>query len=241
MNILLTGATKGLGFEICKALLASGASVYAVSRERTALFAILEKEYPKKLFFLSADLSEPKEAVQKIFSKDFICNEIKLDAFVNNAAIAYDDIVSNIDFAKLETMFKVNTFAPMLLTKYAIRNMIFNSTKGSIVHISSVSVHTGYKGLAMYAASKGAVEAFSKNTAREWGEKGIRSNCIVAGFMDTDMSASLDAEKRQRIYNRTALKLPTNLESVAHTVEFLVSQKSASITGQNIFVDSGTI
>jgi len=119
--------------------------------------------------------------------------------------------------------------------------MLFNNIKGSIVHISSISVHTGYKGLSMYASTKGALEAFSKNTAREWGGKKIRSNCIVAGFMETNMSATLDSDQKNRIYKRTSLKQPTTLDSVAETVNFLVSDKATSITGQNIFVDSGTI
>jgi 3-oxoacyl-[acyl-carrier protein] reductase len=93
----------------------------------------------------------------------------------------------------------------------------------------------------MYAASKGSLEAFSKNTAREWGERGIRSNCIVAGFMETDMSLKLTNEQKQRIYNRTSLKSDTSLDSVSNTCLYLIRDESKSITGTNIFVDSGTI
>lgn len=138
-------------------------------------------------------------------------------------------------------MYRINVFAPMMLTKFVLRNMLFNKYEGSIIHISSISVHTGYKGLSMYASTKGALEAFSKNTAREWGERGIRSNALIAGFMETGMSASLSDEQRNRIYNRTSLKKPTAKSSVSSTVEFLLSEKSSSITGQNIFVDNGTI
>ena len=93
----------------------------------------------------------------------------------------------------------------------------------------------------MYAATKGALEAFSKNTAREWGSKGIRSNCIVAGFMETDMTAALPSEQKARIYKRTSLKQATDIDSVVSTILFLLSDGASSITGQNIFVDSGTI
>ena len=93
----------------------------------------------------------------------------------------------------------------------------------------------------MYAATKGALEAFSKNAAREWGSLGIRSNCVVAGFMETDMSATLPTEQKQKIFNRTALRKATSLDSVASTISYLLSSKSDSITGQNVFVDSGTI
>ena len=93
----------------------------------------------------------------------------------------------------------------------------------------------------MYAATKGAIEAFSKNTAREWGARKIRSNCVVPGFMDTDMSGNLDNETKARIYKRTSLNQPTSLDSVAETILFLLSDRSQSMTGQNVIVDSGTI
>lgn len=118
---------------------------------------------------------------------------------------------------------------------------MLHNTKGSIVHLSSISVHTGYKGLSMYASTKGALEAFSKNTAREWGEPGIRSNCLVAGFMETEMSSSLSDDQKNRIYQRTSLKKPVEKTSVAATIAFLLSDEANSITGQNIHVDNGTI
>jgi len=146
-----------------------------------------------------------------------------------------------LDMERLQAMYAVNVFAPMMVTRQAIRNMLLHGQGGSIVQISSISVHTGYKGLAMYASTKGALEAFSKNTAREWGERGIRSNCVVAGFMETAMSGTLTDELRQRIYQRTALKQATSLESVAATVVHLLGDGAASITGQSVVVDSGTI
>ena len=93
----------------------------------------------------------------------------------------------------------------------------------------------------MYASSKGALEAFSKNTAREWGEIGVRSNCLVAGFMETEMSATLSDSQKNRIYQRTSMKKAVSVESVAETIYFLLSNKSKSVTGQNVFVDNGTI
>lgn len=239
-NILLTGASKGVGFVILKQLLESGANVYVVNRSISEELESLSIQFPNKLNILSYDLADVENIRTKIF-KEFIGLKTPLHGFVNNAAMAYDDIVTNLNIDKLEQMYKVNVFSPMNITKYAIRQMLFSNTKGSIVHISSISVHTGYKGLSMYASTKGALEAFSKNTAREWGEKGIRSNALVAGFMETNMSSTLDSSQKNRIYNRTSLKSPTSKESVASSVKFLLSDESTSITGQNIHVDSGTI
>jgi 3-oxoacyl-[acyl-carrier protein] reductase len=161
--------------------------------------------------------------------------------FVNNAAIAYDDIITNLNYDDLQTMYNVNVFSPMILTKYVLRDMLLNRNKGSIVHISSISAHTGYKGLAMYASTKGAIEAFSKNTSREWGALEIRSNVVCPGFMDTDMSSNLSIEQKNRIFNRNSMKKPVEVSAVATSVAFLLSEDSKGITGQVLHVDNGTI
>lgn len=239
MNILLTGISKGLGLSTAKVLLQKGHTVYGLSRSTTEELRALDDQHADTLNLLEYDLTDSESIREKIF-KEFL-GSIQLHAFINNAALAYDDIITNAKVQRINDMFRVNVYSPINLTKYTIRNMILNKTKGSIVHISSISVHTGYKGLSMYAASKGALEAFSKNTAREWGELGIRSNCIVSGFMDTEMSSSLSDSQKNRIYNRTSLKKPVNPDCIASTISFLISKEAASITGQNIFVDSGTI
>jgi len=239
-HILVTGVSQGLGLAIARAVLAQGWTVFGVSRRHTPEYARLQEENPGRAHFRAFDLGNVDQVKSGLFGP-FLPVRIPLHGFVNNAAFAYDDIVSNLDADRLRAMYDVNVFAPMMMTKCAIRSMLFHRLPGSIVHISSISVHTGYKGLAMYASTKGALEAFSKNTAREWGERGIRSNCVVAGFMDTAMSGTLSEEQRERIYRRTALRRPTSLESVAATTVHLLSDGAASITGQNLFVDSGTI
>ena len=238
-NILVTGVSKGLGLEITKTLLENNYIVYGLSRSETEDITNLKNLYPKSFIFQQIDLSDIENISEKI--KKIIPKGVAIHGFVNNAAVAYDDIISNLNLEKLKQMYDVNVFSPLLITKFVIRNMILNKIKGSIVHISSISVHTGYKGLSMYASTKGALEAFSKNTAREWGSKGIRSNCIVSGFMDTNMSSSINDELKEKIKNRTSLRELTDVKSVSNTVEFLLSFKSNSITGQLINVDSGTI
>lgn len=240
MNVIVTGCSRGVGLEICRVLLEQGHTVYGIARSCPDEFKALQTEYEGRLLYKSVDLSDSENVRQNVF-KDFCGNKVLIDGYVNNAAVAYDDIVTNLNLDRLKAMYEVNVFTPMMMTKNVIRNMILHHTKGSIVHISSISVHTGYKGLAMYASSKGALEAFSKDTAREWGQMGIRSNVVVPGFMATAMSSTLTDDQRSKIYARTSLKAATSIRSVAETVAFLLSEKAESITGQNIHVDNGTI
>ena len=240
MNIIVTGCSRGVGLEICRVLLEQGHAIYGIARSCPEGFQALQAEYGGKLFFKSVDLADCENVRLNVF-KDYCGNRVQIDGYVNNAAVAYDDIVTNLNLDRLKAMYNVNVFTPMMMTKNVIRNMILHHTKGAIIHISSISVHTGYKGLAMYASSKGALEASSKDTAREWGPMGIRSNVVVPGFMATAMSSTLTEDQRSKIYARTSLKTATSIRSVAETVAFLLSEKAESITGQNIHVDNGTI
>jgi 3-oxoacyl-[acyl-carrier protein] reductase len=236
--VVVTGDSGALGQAIVEKLLDKDYKVIGLSRRTTDKMKETMAKYPKYLH-VPFDLQKTEE-IRDLYLKH-LKKEGPIYGLVNNAAYAYDDIVTNANFEELEKMFRINLFSAIMLTKYIIRDMLLNDTKGSLVHISSVSAHTGYKGLSMYAASKGALEAFSKTVAREWGIKGIRSNCIAPGFMETPMNESLSKEQKNRIYRRTSLKKPTSLEDVANLVEYLLSDASFSITGTTIHVDCGTI
>ena len=223
-NILVTGDSRGLGASIRSSLESNGFNVIGISRKSSEI---------------NFDLSNSK-SIKRLYL-DKIKPLGPIHGFVNNAAIAYDDIITNMNIEKLSTMYSINVLSPLMLSKYIIRDMLLNKTHGSIVHISSVSAHTGYKGLSMYASTKGALEAFSKNTAREWGKLNIRSNIVCPGFMDTEMSDGLSNDQRKKIFKRNSMQKELITSEVAETVNFLVSDKSSGITGQIIHVDNGTI
>lgn len=238
-TVVVTGDSRGLGKNICLELLKEGYRVIGISRKETETSNELKNTYEDKYLHINFDLNQTEKV------KDLYLDQLKKEGpiygLVNNAAIAYDDIVTNADLSSLENMYKVNVFTPIMLTKYIIRDMLLHGTQGSMVHISSVCAHTGYKGLSMYGSTKGSIEAFSRAVAREFGSRKIRSNCVAPGFMETDMSNNLSFEQKDRIYKRTSLKEATKIESVSSTVAFLMSDESISITGQVIHVDNGTI
>jgi len=238
-TVIVTGDSGGLGTAIVIKLLEEGYKVIGLSRRTTPEMEERMKRFEKQYIHMNFDLSQTEEIKNLYFN--VLKKQGPIYGLVNNAAYAYDDIVTNADFTELEKMFRINVFSPTMLTKYVIRDMLLNDVKGSIVHISSVSAHTGYKGLSMYAATKGALEAFSRTVAREWGTKEIRSNCVAPGFMETPMSASLSDNEKDRIYKRTSLKRSTKVRDVAEIVCFLLSEKSGSITGTTIHADCGTI
>ena len=238
--VIVTGDTGGVGNAVVSKILEAGEYVViGLSRRVNDKVKSIQTQYPESYRHFDFDLSRPELVAEVYHNKIRQVGDIY--GLVNNAANAYDDIVTNLQVEPLEKMFRVNVYSPMMLTKYVIRDMLVTRTKGSIVHISSISAHTGYKGLAMYASSKGALEAFSKGTAREWGTRGIRSNVVAPGFMETTISASLTDEQRQKIYKRTSLKKATDIDSVASSVAFLLSDAAKSITGTIVHVDNGTI
>lgn len=237
--IIVTGDSGGLGSAIVRTILEDGKyGVIGISRRENNVVDSIKKEYSNYVH-INFDLNNTTE-VKRLYREE-IRKIGSIYGLVNNSAMAYDDIVTNLDYEKLHMMYQINVYSPMMLTKYAIRDMILHKTQGSIIHISSVSAHTGYKGLAMYASTKGAMEAFSLDTAREWGIRGIRSNVVAPGFMETNISAKLNDEQKQKIYQRTALKKATDVQSVAEMVYFLLSDKASSITGTVVRVDNGTI
>jgi 3-oxoacyl-[acyl-carrier protein] reductase len=213
MNILITGTTSGLGKVMAEKCEAAGHTVIHFNRDICDLENV---EIVKDITF-----------------------DRPIDCFINNAARGYDHLITSFNSYDCWALFNINTISPMALTAQVIKNMLYHNTKGSIIHITSICAHTGFKGLSMYAATKGAIEAFSKNIAREWGSKGIRSNCIAAGFMKTKMSESLDNEKMERIARRNSLKELVSVEAVADMAIHLITAQG--ITGQTIHVDNGAM
>jgi 3-oxoacyl-[acyl-carrier protein] reductase len=158
---------------------------------------------------------------------------------VNNAALGSDGALAVMPNSEIESLIRLNTLSPIILTKYVVRRMMSDGG-GRIVNVASITAFTGYSGLSVYAATKSSMVGFTRSLAREVGRLGINANAVAPGFMDTVMTQAMDEEHRQKIARRSALRRFPAIEDVADAIEFLLGDRSRSITGTVLTVDAGT-
>jgi 3-oxoacyl-[acyl-carrier protein] reductase len=219
---------------ITRRLLAEAWDVVVTSRHRTPELRDLSNAGEGRLAHCAVDFARPE--VVRRFAEDPRFLE-GFDAFVSNAAIGTEGLLTLTSEAAWRECLEVNLLAPMLLARQVVKGML--NRGGSLVFISSVAARTGLAGLSAYAASKAALVAFSRVLAREYGARGIRSNCILPGYLETDLSASLAAEQKARLLRRTALGRLGDVQDVAGTVMFLLSDDARFITGTEVVIDGG--
>ncbi|MEM8680198.1 MAG: SDR family oxidoreductase [Planctomycetota bacterium] len=237
-TIVISGGSRGLGLALVNGLLAHGHRVATFSRTLTVpLQDILQGPHGERLFYETLDASQPEAIVE--FVKTVGDRFGAVDVLINNAAIARDGVFPMITDEDLHMMIDVNIRGALLLARECSRSMLDQST-GSIINISSIIAQRGFRGLAVYAATKAALIGFTKSLARELGARGIRVNAIAPGYLETDMSAELDEAQRAQIIRRTPLGRLGRAEDVLGTVEYLISPASEFMTGQVLVVDGGS-
>lgn len=239
-NVLVTGASRGLGLGITRRLLAAGYCTIAVARKLTdELTALAQPDASRTgaLVFSPFDLSEI-DAIPE-FVAMLRKQHGPLYGLVNNAGISFEGTLAMMPVSRIEQLVRVNTLAPVVLTKSVVRGMMSDGG-GRIVNMASIIASTGYTGLSVYGATKASLVGFSRSLAREVGPLGITVNCVAPGFIDTEMTSSLDEEQRARIARRSALRKLAGVDDVAGAVEFLLSDQAKNITGTVITVDAGS-
>jgi 3-oxoacyl-[acyl-carrier protein] reductase len=233
-RVLVTGGSRGLGLAICRRLASDGWSVMTASRRVSTELKELMSAYPGRVEHYPCDFADP-EACRGLADAARLLDG--LEGFVANAAVGTEGLLTLTSEAAVRECVQVNLLAPMLLAREVVKGMLGRG--GSLVFVSSVAALTGFSGLAAYGACKGGLISFSRALAREYGERGIRSNSVLPGYLQTEMSATLDSESRERIVRRTALKRLGQVDDVVGTVAFLLSGEARYITGSEIVVDGG--
>lgn len=240
-NVVVTGGSRGLGLGIARKLAGEDYRVIAVARNATAPLTAArnEAEYanPGSFDFVPFDLARTEEipsfvkALRKKFGPIY--------GLVNNAGMSFDGALALMPNSRIEQLVRLNTIAPIILTKHIVRFMMADGG-GRIVNIASIIAFTGYSGLSVYAATKSSLIGFTKSLAREVGRMGVNVNSVAPGFVDTEMTQGLKEEQRQQITRRSALQRLTEIDDVANAVEFLLGPKSKNITGTVLTVDAGS-
>ena len=236
-SVLISGGARGVGLAIGRKLAADGYRVFALGRKESDALSGAIAEFPAGVMnFLPFDLSFV-EGIPDLL-RELKAEHGPLHGLVNNAALGTDGLLSNMHNSDIERLVRLNTLSPIVLTKYAVRTMMTEG-QGRIVNISSIIGFTGYSGLSVYGATKASMLGFTRSLAREVGKLGVTVNAVAPGFMDTEMTNSMADEQRAKIAGRAALRRLVDVEDVAASVAFLMSDTAKNITGTTITVDAG--
>jgi 3-oxoacyl-[acyl-carrier protein] reductase len=238
---LVTGASKGIGKAIALEFAAAGASVaftYLSSVEKgQALEAELQALGIKAKGYRS-DASDFQAAEQLI--NDVIAEFGKIDILVNNAGITKDNLLMRMSEEQWDDVLRINLKSVFNLTKAACKPMM-KAKSGSIINITSVVGIKGNAGQSNYSASKAGIIGFTKSIALELGSRGIRSNAIAPGFIETEMTGALDEAQTAEWAKQIPLRRAGQASEVAQTAVFLASSMSSYISGQTLQVCGGML
>lgn len=234
-NIIVTGATGGIGNSIIKKLHDAGANILATGTKNEKLEE-LKKKF-QNIQTLKFDISQTNNL------ENFIEDATKqlggkLDCIVNNAGITQDNLAIRMSLEEWKKVIDINLTSTFLISKFAIKKMLKNK-KGKIINITSVVGHTGNLGQTNYTASKAGIVAMSKSLAIEYAKKNININCISPGFIKTAMTEKIDEKFKEVIISKIPSARLGEPEDVANAVIFLASPQSDYINGETLHVNGG--
>ena len=234
-NIIVTGASGGIGNSIIEKLYHTGANILASGTKIEKLDDLKDKF--KNIKTLRFNISESDKI------EEFIENATKelggnLDCIVNNAGVTQDNLAIRMSLEEWQKVININLTSTFLICKSAIKKMLKNKS-GRIVNITSIVGHTGNLGQTNYAASKAGIIAMSKSLAIEYAKKNININCISPGFIKTSMTDKLDDKFKEAIVSKIPSARLGHPDDIANAVLFLCSNQSSYINGETLHVNGG--
>ena len=239
-TFFITGISRGLGLELTRHFLEKGYKVIGLSRTKSEALGRLIDKYPELLEWHQFDLErlcQDEESIKHVVDLD----KVSIDVFIDNAAILYKDLIHKIRGKELSHMFCINTVIPIILTKMIVNNFLRFKKPGCIIHMSSRCAHRAFNGLSMMGATKAAIEAFSRDTAYEYGRFGIRSNTVVAGLLEIGLRSTVNERLTDNLKSMTAMRKLVDTQSIVSIIDYLVSDDSHCITGENIHINAGIV
>ncbi len=238
-NVLITGASKGIGKAIARVLAGYGLKVWINYRSNPSLADELKDELEKdglKAAVIGFDASDEKAFINGI--KAIIECDGELSYLVNNAGITHDKLAIRMKLEDFESVIKTNLNSAFIGCREALKVMS-KKRFGSVVNISSIVSESGNVGQVNYSASKGAMNSMTKSFALEGSARGVRFNAITPGFIATDMTEKLSEEVKKSYTDKIPLKRFGDPKDVAEAVAFLLSDNSSYITGEILKVNGG--
>jgi beta-ketoacyl ACP reductase len=226
-SVLVTGGSRGIGLAVARAFAAQGDKVAVTYRGSSA---------PEGLFAVRMDVTDPV-SVDEAF-KAVEAEHGNVEVLVANAGVTKDTLLLRMDEASWSEVIDTNLTGSYRVAKRAAAGML-RARSGRIIFISSVVGLSGSAGQTNYAASKSGLVGFARSIARELGSRAITANVVAPGFVDTDMTAALTAERRKEILASVPLGRYASPEEIAAVVTFLAGAAAGYITGAVIPVDGG--
>ncbi|MBS5937022.1 3-oxoacyl-[acyl-carrier-protein] reductase [Clostridium sp.] len=238
---IVTGATRGIGKEIARALAQNGANIafnYRTYNDEIESFINELEGFDVRVLAFKCDVSKEEEVNE--FIKEVKNRFERVDILVNNAGITKDGLIIRMSEKDFTDVLDVNLTGTFNMTK-ATSGVMVRQRSGKIINISSVVGVAGNAGQCNYSASKAGVIGFSKSVARELAGRNINVNVIAPGYINTDMTKVLPEKVKEEVLKTIPMKKIGEPKEIANLVLFLSSDLSNYITGQVINVDGGMV
>jgi 3-oxoacyl-[acyl-carrier protein] reductase len=238
-SAIVTGGSRGIGRAIVKELASRGASVafsFTRNKELADQFAAELQAEGRRVLSFQADVTDygAAEAMVKAVKSEFG----SVDCLVNNAGITRDKLIMMMSEEEWDAVIDTNLKGVFNVTKHAVSVMV-RQKRGSILNIASISGVVGMPGQTNYSASKAGLIGFTKALAKEIGRRNVRVNALALGLIETDMTAGMPDEYRQKMIEQIPLGRYGTVEEVARVAAFLLGDDAGYITGQVIQADGG--
>jgi 3-oxoacyl-[acyl-carrier protein] reductase len=234
---LVSGGSRGLGAELVSGFLDRRYAVATLSRTKTAFITNMLCGRNRRRFHWIAVDGRDHDGL-RAFVKEVAERLGRIDVLVNNAGIAMEGILPTMRTRDIVEAVEVNLTAALVLTQACSRLMLRQGS-GCIVNLSSVHAIRGHAGVAVYSATKAALDGLTRSLARELGPRQIRVNSVAPGYFESDMVSHMPEKQKERIARRTPLGRLARIDEVANAVHFLASEQASFITGQTLVVDGG--
>ncbi len=239
---LITGASRGIGKGIAETFAKNGSNIaftFASSVEKAKAFETeLSQKYGVKVVAYQSDAGNYNAAQE--LADQVVADFGSIDVLINNAGITRDTLLMRMSEEQWDEVLNTNLKSTFNLTKACLKTFLKNKA-GSIINMTSIVGITGNAGQANYAASKAGMIGFTKSIAKELGSRNVRCNAVAPGFIETEMTASLEEETRKQWISGIPLKRGGTTDDVANVCLFLASDMSSYMTGQTLNVCGGMV